>query len=71
MKFRFMYTVRLSQMKTIKLSKDAVMLLMRFDRSGFVSEAVVANYVALLGWCPSDNRDLFFGGISRGVDYLI
>ena len=25
---------------------------------GFVSEAVV-NYVALLGWCPSDNREIF------------
>ena len=25
---------------------------------GFVSEAVV-NYVALLGWCPSDNRGIF------------
>ena len=25
---------------------------------GFVTEAVV-NYVALLGWCPSDNREIF------------
>ena len=25
---------------------------------GFVSEAVV-NYVALLGWCPTDNREIF------------
>ena len=25
---------------------------------GFVSEAVV-NYVSLLGWCPSDNREIF------------
>lgn len=25
---------------------------------GFVSEAVV-NFVALLGWCPSDNREIF------------
>lgn len=25
---------------------------------GFLSEAVV-NYVALLGWCPSDNREIF------------
>ena len=25
---------------------------------GYVSEAVV-NYVALLGWCPSDNREIF------------
>lgn len=25
---------------------------------GFISEAVV-NYVALLGWCPSDNREIF------------
>ena len=25
---------------------------------GFVSEAVV-NYVALLGWCPADNREIF------------
>ena len=25
---------------------------------GFVAEAVV-NYVALLGWCPSDNREIF------------
>lgn len=25
---------------------------------GFVSEAIV-NYVALLGWCPSDNREIF------------
>lgn len=25
---------------------------------GFVSEAII-NYVALLGWCPSDNREIF------------
>ena len=25
---------------------------------GFVSEAIV-NYVALLGWCPQDNREIF------------
>ena len=25
---------------------------------GYVSEAVV-NYVALLGWCPTDNREIF------------
>ena len=25
---------------------------------GFVTEAVV-NYVALLGWCPEDNREIF------------
>ena len=27
-------------------------------KQGFVSEAVV-NYVALLGWCPTDNREIF------------
>ena len=29
-----------------------------FIEQGYVSEAVV-NYVALLGWCPSDNREIF------------
>ena len=33
---------------------------------GFVTEAVV-NYVALLGWCPSDNREKFY---ERALPYL-
>ena len=37
---------------------------------GFVSEAVV-NYVALLGWCPSDNREIFLDRISRASSLTI
>lgn len=36
---------------------------------GFVTEAVV-NYVALLGWCPSDNREIFsLGELVEAFDY--
>ncbi len=36
---------------------------------GFLSEAVV-NYVALLGWCPQDNREIFsLDELIRAFDY--
>ncbi len=36
---------------------------------GFVSEAIV-NYVALLGWCPEDNREIFsLEELVRAFDY--
>ena len=36
---------------------------------GYVSEAVV-NYVALLGWCPTDNREIFsLEGLVEAFDY--
>lgn len=36
---------------------------------GFVSEAVL-NYVALLGWCPTDNQEIFsLEGLVKAFDY--
>ena len=38
-------------------------------RQGFISEAIV-NYVALLGWCPEDNQEIFsLDELVKAFDY--
>lgn len=55
--------------KLAKRSKNASYIFEEMVRDGFLPEAVV-NYIALLGWSPEDNREIFsLEELIRDFDY--